>query len=73
MSTTTVATVATAAPAAPAAPNAPAATGLSTWDNHRHTGYGPDPWKPRNDKVKFDEGAWSGPGWHGKKEIEPTK
>lgn len=54
-------------------PNAPAATGLSTWDNHRHTGYGPDPWKPRNDKIKFSEGAWSGPGWHAKKDIEPTK
>ena len=37
----------------------------------RHTGYGPDAWKPRNDKIKFDQSAWSGPGWREAKEMPP--
>ena len=54
-------------------PTAPAATGVSTWDNHRHTGYGPDPWRPRNDKVKLTEEAWTGPSWALPKTIPPPK
>jgi hypothetical protein len=52
-------------------PTAPASTGVSTWVNWRHTGYGPDPWKPRNDKIKFDQSAWTGPDWAPVKEIPP--
>jgi len=52
-------------------PKSPTATGVSTWDNHRHTGYGPDKWRPRNDKVKLTQEAWTGPSWAPTKEITP--
>jgi hypothetical protein len=59
------------AKAAFAHPSSPVATGVSTWVCWRHTDYGPDAWRPRNDKVKFDQSAWTGPEWRASKEVPP--
>ena len=51
-------------------PSRPSATGVSTWANTRHTGYGSDPWRPRKDIAQAAD-AWTGPGWAAPRPIAP--
>ena len=44
-------------------PARPSATGVSTWANLRHTGYGPDAWRPRKSGPEPQTvDAWTGAG-----------
>ena len=60
-------------------PDRPSATGVSTWANLRHTGYGPDPWRPRKSGPQPQTGAaWTGEGanvgsgWPAAVEVKPA-
>ncbi len=59
-------------------PDRPSATGVSTWANLRHTGYGPDPWRPRKSGPEPQtEAAYTGVGasvgeaWPAAVEVKP--
>jgi len=59
-------------------PARPSATGVSTWANLRHTGYGPDAWRPRKSGPEPQtRAAWTGEGanvgaeWPAAVEVKP--